>query len=559
MIIVSFAEVLSIGAVLPFLGALTNPQHIFDLPLSQPLIRFLGVVSPSHLLLLITVIFGIAALVAGVLRLLLLWTSLSFSYGVGADISSSIYRRTLYQPYAVHVARNSSEIINGILGKTGAVIGVISSVLMFLGSSFILTTILIALFLIDPVTAFSAFFGFGFIYLVIIRLTKQRQLSNGRLIARESTELVKSLQEGLGSIRDILIDGTQEIYCHTYRRADLQLRRAQGSSQFIGQSPRYGIEAIGMVLISGLAFSASLESEGIAGVIPVLGALALGAQRLLPVLQQAYQSWSAIQGQQASLSDALYLLDQPLPDFAEEPPTKPTRFLKEIQLNGLGFRYNSEMPWILKNLNLTISKGSRVGFVGETGSGKSTLIDIIMGLLDPTQGEIIVDGRCITHKNSRTWQARIAHVPQNIFLSDGSIEENIAFGVPKDQIDFERVKHAATLAQIANTIESWELQYKTVVGERGIRLSGGQRQRIGIARAFYKEADVIIFDEATSALDSKTEEAVMTAIESLKRDLTILIIAHRITTLKNCTKIVKLGNHGIECVGNYDEVILRNA
>jgi ATP-binding cassette subfamily B protein len=224
-------------------------------------------------------------------------------------------------------------------------------------------------------------------------------------------------------------------------------------------------------------------------------------------------------------------------------------------LKKVSFRYSSQMPYVLKQLNLSIVKGSRVGFIGTTGSGKSTLLDIIMGLLQPTDGTLEIDGQAITFANNRSWQAHIAHVPQAIFLADSSIEENIAFGVPKDQIDFQRVRQAAQQAQIAESIESWPDQYQTFVGERGIRLSGGQRQRIGIARALYKKADVIIFDEATSALDNETEQAVMQAIEGLSKDLTLLIIAHRLSTLKNCTQIVELGEGCIKRAGSYHDIV----
>jgi len=556
MILVSFAEIFSIGAVLPFLGVLTNPQYIFELVLMQPAIHLLGITTPSQLVLPITIIFGLAALMAGTLRLLLLLASNRLTYAAGADLSISIYRRTLYQPYAVHVARNSSEIINGISVKAEIVIGTITSVLTLLGSSVILVMILIVLLSIDPLIALLTFGGFGLIYMGVIFLTKKKQLAYSHIVAHESTQVMKSLQEGLGGIRDILIDGTQETYCHIYRSADIPLRRAQGSIQFINQSPRYCMEALGMALIAILAYSLARQSDGIAKAIPILGALALGAQRLLPVLQQAYQSWSSIQGSHASLEDSLELLDQPLPDFSNESPIKPISFVREICLRQLGFRYNTKTPWIFQNLNLTIAKGSRVGFIGTTGSGKSTLLDIVMGLLQATEGKLEVDGQLITLMNNRSWQVHIAHVPQTIFLADSTIAENIAFGVPKDQIDFGKVKQAARRAQIAQNIESWEGQYQTMVGERGIRLSGGQRQRIGIARALYKEANVIIFDEATSALDNETELAVMEAIEGLSKDLTILIIAHRLTTLKSCTQIVELDDKGIRHIGSYHDISL---
>jgi ATP-binding cassette subfamily B protein len=560
MLLASFAEILSIGAVLPFLGVLTAPERVFEHSAAQPIIQAMGLTMPAQLLLPLSIAFGAAALIAGITRLLLLWASTRLSFATGADLSTSIYRRTLYQPYAVHCARNSSEVINGISSKANGIIySIIVPALTLISSSVMLIAILIALLAVEPVIALAAFGGFGLIYAFIIRLTRKQLLADSQRIARESTHVIKSLQEGLGGIRDVLIDGSQATYCHIYRNADLPLRRAQGNNLFISSSPRYGMEALGMMLIAALAYSLAQQADGIAKAIPILGALALGAQRLLPVLQQAYGSWTNILGGQASLQDTLELLDQPLPDFAYQPAAEPLSFKHNISLKQLAFRYCPQTPYVLKHLNLTIAKGSRVGFIGTTGSGKSTLLDIVMGLLQPTGGTLEIDGQPVAPTINRAWQAHIAHVPQAIFLADSSIEENIAFGVPIDQIDSQRVRQAAQQAQIAGSIESWPKQYQTFVGERGIRLSGGQRQRIGIARALYKQADVIIFDEATSALDNETEQAVMEAIEGLSEDLTLLIIAHRLTTLKNCTQIVELGEGGIKRVGTYQDIVAQTA
>lgn len=556
MVTASFAEILSIGAVLPFLGALTAPEKIFDNDLIQPVIQTLGLTRPDQLLLPLTVVFAGAACVAGGMRLLLLWASTRLSFAAGADISISIYRRTLYQPYMVHCARNSSEVINGISNKaSGVIYSIIVPTLTLISSCVMLSFILFALLSVDTVVALSAFFGFGIIYLLIIGLTRKQLLEDSQRVAKESTNVIKSLQEGLGGIRDVLIDGSQDVYCKVYRDADLPLRRAQGNSLFISVCPRYAMEALGMSLIAVLAYSLAQQADGIAKAIPVLGALALGAQRLLPVLQQAYGAWSAIRAGQASLQDTLDLLDQPLPNYANQPSSKPLRFDHRINLNQLSFRYSSQAPFVLNNICLSIEKGERVGVIGATGCGKSTLLDVVMGLLQPTTGVLEIDGVPITNRNNREWQAHIAHVPQSIFLADCSIEENIAFGVPKDLIDHHRVRQAARQAQIAESIESWPEQYQTLVGERGVRLSGGQRQRIGIARALYKNADVIIFDEATSALDNTTENAVMQSIESLSNQLTVFIIAHRLTTLQNCTKVIQLDQGEIARVGTYQSVV----
>jgi len=556
MMIASLFEVVSIGAIIPFLGVLTAPEQVYQHQMTQPVIQLLQLTSPSQLLFPLTVVFISSALLAGIIRLFLLYVMTKMVHATGADLSVNIYRRTLYQNYTTHIARNSSEVINGIITKTNGVVGgVIEPILVMLSSIVLIIAIMIALLSIDIVIALISLFIFGLLYWCVIIYTRKTLQENSQCIAEQSTQMVKSLQEGLGGVRDVLIDGTQEFYCKLYRNADISLRKASATNAFIGGSPRFVMEAVGMAVIASLAYTISLRENGIVTVIPVIGALALGAQRLLPALQQAYRAYSQIKGSYSSFIDVLNLLEQPLPEYADQPQPKPIYFVKEIKLNNLNFRYTEDSPWILKNVNLSLKKGSRIGFIGVTGSGKSTLIDIVMGLLPPTEGVLIIDNQTINSRNRRAWQAHIAHVPQNIYLSDSTIEENIAFGIAKELIDHQRVKKAAQQAQIAELIEQWKDGYQTFVGERGIRLSGGQRQRIGIARALYKQANILIFDEATSALDNETEQAVMDAIDDLGEEITILIIAHRLTTLKGCDKIIKLEKDYAIRIGSYEEVI----
>jgi ATP-binding cassette subfamily B protein len=555
MCIASLAEIISIGSVLPFLGVLTSPDRVFYYPAAQPIIKVLNINSPNQLLLPLTLIFAFIALLTGAVRLLLLWASTRLSFAAGADLSIKIYHNTLHQPYAVHVARNSNEIISGISDKANSTTEIMTEFLSFLSSILILIIILITLISIDPVIALIIFSGFGIIYGYIIWITRERLFINGRLIAQESTNVIKSLQEGLGGIRDVLIDGSQASYCDIYQRADLRLRRAQGNNWFISRCPRYAVEALGLSLIAGAAYLLAERPDGIVKAIPVLGMLALGAQRLLPVLQQAYYAITFIRGNQASLQEALDLLDQPLPDYINQAVAQKLDFKFCLELKNISFRYDHSNPWVLRNINLKINKGNRIGFIGTTGSGKSTLLDIRMGLLQPTEGYLAIDNQKIFNNNYRNWQKNIAHVPQAIFLADTTIQENIALGVPKKYIDLDRVKLVAKTAQIDKLIESWPHQYNTIVGERGVRLSGGQRQRIGIARALYKNASVIIFDEATSALDHETESEVMNSIDQLSANLTILIIAHRLTTLQNCSEIIEIDNGKIGRIGNYHQII----
>jgi ATP-binding cassette, subfamily B, bacterial PglK len=559
MILASLLEVVSISAVLPFLGVLTAPELIYQHPFMQPIIQALELTQPDQLILPLTIFFIVAVLLAAVVRLTLLYVLTRLSFATGADLSINVYHRTLYQEYSVHMARNSSQVIDSIITKTSSVIfNVINPILVFISSIIIAIGIISALFIINTNVALITFIGFTAPYWLVLRYTKVRLKDNSQIIAKHSTQMIKALQEGLGGIRDVLIDGSQQIFCQIYRNADLPLRRASGDNQFISGSPKYAVEAIGMILIAVIAYVIAQQDEGMSTIIPVLGALALGAQKLLPALQHAYSSYSRINGSKASFNDVIDLLNQPLPKYASQSSVKPIIFENKIELTNLSFRYTKNSPWILKNISLSINKGDRIGFIGETGSGKSTLIDIIMGLIPITSGELAVDQQLLNIQNYREWQVRIAHVPQNIYLSDDTIEGNIAFGVSKDQIDCQLVKKVAQKAQISEVIEQWEDGYQTLVGEQGIRISGGQRQRIGIARALYKQADVLIFDEATSALDSKTEQAVMEAIEGLGQELTILIIAHRLTTLKSCSKIVELDKSNILHIKSYDEIIKLN-
>jgi ATP-binding cassette, subfamily B, bacterial PglK len=555
MIATSLLEMISIGAVLPFLGVLTAPEQVYQYSLMQPIIQILELTNPNQLILPLTIFFIIATLLAAIIRLTLLYVMTRLSFATGSDLSINVYRRTLYQEYAVHLSRNSSEVINGVITKTNTVIGgIITPILTLISSIILLIGIMGVLFVVNIELALSAFIVFGVLYWLVIKYTKNQLKDNSQIIADQSTQMIKSLQEGLGGVRDVLIDGTQELYCQLYRNADLPLRRASGNNRFISGSPRYIMEAVGMILITGLAYGMTQQEGGTVAAIPILGVLALGAQKILPTLQQAYSSYSAIKGSNSSFEDVLILLDQPLPEHADQILPKPILFNKEIKLTNLNFRYTEKSPWILKNINLSVKKGSRIGFIGETGSGKSTLLDVIMGLLSATNGKLTIDQQLINNQNRKAWQAHIAHVPQNIYLSDSSIEENIAFGVSKEKIDHQRVRFAAQQARISELIEQWKDGYQTLTGELGVKLSGGQRQRIGIARALYKKADVLIFDEATNALDNETELAVMKEIEGLERDLTILIIAHRVTTLKGCDRIIRIDRTGMIDVGGYQDI-----
>mgnify|MGYP003575089433 CR=1 FL=1 len=549
MLVGTGAEMVSLGMAVPFLGALTAPERVFEHPWARPIIDGLGLVEPGQLLLPLTVLFILAAILSGATRFALVWGQTRLGHAVGGDLGAAAYRRTLYQPYTVHVERNSSEVVVALINKINTIVYFILIPLLTLITSTLIVLAVVAFMLfVDPKLTAAAFLGFGALYAAVAYSAKRRLASDGQVVTEEQNRVTRFVQEGLGGIRDVLIYGLQETYSRIYRHADYALRRALARIAIAAGAPRPIIEAFSLILIAWLAYVVSSRSSSVAEAVPVLGALALAAQRLLPLVQQAYAAWTSLIGGRASLVDVLVLLEQPLPAHANEPASA-MPFDREIRLRDVHFRYGAQGPWILRGVDLSILRGTRVGFIGPTGSGKTTLLDIVMGLLAPTSGALSIDGVAIDAANRRSWQTHIAHVPQAIFLADTTIAENIAFGVPPDEVDLEGVREAARQARIAETIDSWRSGYDTLVGERGMRLSGGQRQRIGIARALYKRADVIVFDEATSALDDDTERGVMEAIDALGDGITILIVAHRITTLENCDQIVELRGGAIHRVG----------
>ena len=551
------AELASLGAVLPFLAVLSDPEQLWQQPLVKAVAAKIGFSEASQLLLPATLTFAAAAVLAALIRLTNLWLNGRLAAAVGSDLSCEAYRRTLYQPYGVHLQRNSAVVITGATSQINSTVAALNSFLQLITSAVVAAGLFTGLLVIDAPVAVAAAALFGSSY-GLLAITARRELRrNGQKIAEASSQQIKALQEGLGAIRDVLLDGSQSFYLQTYRQADRPQRQLQAKNVFLGSSPRFAIEALGMIAIALLGGLLVFQRGSGAAVIPLLGALALGAQRLLPALQQIYNTWASIKGCNAAVHSVLAMLNQPLP--SDMTVAEPLLLLEGIQLQGVHFRYEIEQSEVLQGLNLEIRIGESIGLIGSTGSGKSTTADLLMGLLAPTAGAVLVDGEDL-HDPSHpyrlaAWRAAIAHVPQSIYLADGSIAENIAFGVPREKIDFARVQQAAAQAQIADFIESSSEGYESFVGERGIRLSGGQRQRIGIARALYKQAQMLVLDEATSALDTSTEQFVMDAFKQLSKDLTIVIIAHRLSTVQQCDRVIRLDKGVVSADGPPHQVL----
>lgn len=402
-------------------------------------------------------------------------------------------------------------------------------------------------------------------YLFVFRFTKATLRSDGERLVSNYKSSLQVVQESLGGIRDVILDRSQAFFLNDYRYRNRSYRLAMVAINIKSQVPRYLIEGFTLILIVGLTLVLAINGQSIQQQLPLLGTLALGAYRLLQPLQQCFSALSTLQANQASLRRLQpFLQDETLPLLKLQSQTFRLPNLMEgqpfLSLQRLSFRYRSEGPWILRGLDLVIYQGERIAFVGTTGSGKSTISDLILGLLAPTEGQLLVYGDDL-HANPRlveVWQRRVAHVPQTIYLSDASFAANIAFGVPYEEIDHKRVRQAAEQARIAALIESSSEGYLTVVGERGVLLSGGQRQRIGLARALYKQAELLVLDEATSALDNLTEAEVMASIEGLNRHITVILIAHRLSTIKRCDRILLLEQGCIAGLGTYTQLLAEN-
>ena len=555
MLLSSVADILSLGALVPFLAVLSDPERLWATDRAQTLAGWMGWQQPSDLVLPFCLLFALAALLAGGLRLVALRVSTGLVQAIGADLSEELYRRTLHQPYASLLQRRSSDLISAVANEVDQVVDALGGLLQLLSGGVVGLALAAVLLALSPLPTLAMAVVLGGGYGLMLLLSRRRLQQLGAAMRADEAERIRCLQEGLGAIRDVILDGSQATYTGLYAQADRRLRHNKGLGYVISLAPRYGMEGVGLAAIALASLWLTASVAGFLGALPLLGALALGAQRLLPTLQLIYANWSGVRMHHPALHSVLAHLDQPI--AGPEPrsstgqlPLQPLPFTSALELRNAGFRYGPERPWVLRQTQLTIRRGERLGIVGETGSGKSTLVDLLMGLLEPTAGELLLDGEPLRGERLRRWRNGIAHVPQSVFLLDGSIAENIAFGLPARRIDWPRLQAAAERAQLSGFLEGLADGVHTLVGERGVRLSGGQRQRIGIARALYRQAPVLVLDEATSALDSATEARVMEAIAGLGPRITVLMIAHRLSSLAGCHRLIR-----IDCGQAYPEPV----
>ena len=539
MLLGALAELVTIGSVVPFLSLLAGSSIAHGPGWIKSVLLAVAGLTGGSMLSAAAELFMAAAVIAAAIRLSLSWASQSFTLGFGHELAVEIQRKILDQPYLFHIGQHSSRILASLEKVQILSSGVLLQWMQAASAIVIGTFIIFAVASVDLSATAIAAAILGGCYFLVSRIAAPRLERDAAILGRAYDRRLKLIQESLGGIRDIIVDQSQAIHLDAFRAIDSQFARARLSSGFLATAPRFVIEAVGMVLIAVLAIILSSGGGGLALALPVLGALSLGALRLLPLLQQLYQAWVSLAANRAIVGEVVSLLSLPVSDDRSE--LSPLPLVRSIRFDGVSFTYPDRQTPALKDVDLVISSGARVAIAGKTGSGKSTLVDLLMGLLEPSGGSITVDEVPLTCQTRRSWRRSIAHVPQSIFLADTSIANNIAFGISAGSIDLERVAEAARIAQLDEVIAGLPLGFETRVGERGISLSGGQRQRLGLARAIYKDAPVLILDEATNALDRETEEAVLGALDDLqKRGRTIIIVSHRKSAIEGCNMIIRM-------------------
>jgi ATP-binding cassette subfamily B protein len=565
MTLTSVLQVIFILSVMPFLNILINPTLLLPgyTSFATQLFNLHFLHLHETLLLLITILFIAVAIALGVSRTITAWLSGRMAAAIGDDLSDDAFYRTLLQPYIVHINRNSSEVIAGIAQVNGIISGVLAPCLQLFSSAVIFGGALLSVLLVSWKATFAAVILLGGSYLLIAARLHRPLQRNGQLLMKLAEQELRVMQESLGGIRDMLIDNSQLMHRERYRSLTTITRRITADTGFLQSFPRFAVEAIAYALI-GIGCYAMVGRHGtILSSLPLLGVFALAAQTILPNLQQMYSCWSSIRASGASLLRVMDLLSQPidvshLPISATNKRQDLFQWHQSIKVSDISFAYNILIAPTLRSISFEIGKGQSIGLVGPTGSGKTTLTDILMGLLAPDRGTLFVDGLAVGGSELPLvcWRSCVAHVPQSLYLADTSIAENIAYGCNKASIDFDHLAKVCNEAQLDGFLASLPDGWHTFVGERGLRLSGGQRQRIGIARALYRSCSFLVLDEATSALDTVTESRVMAAIDQLKSDITMVIVAHRLSTVEQCDRIIFLEQGRCTGFAPYQELLM---
>jgi ATP-binding cassette, subfamily B, bacterial PglK len=564
----AFSTVGGIAAIAPFFAVLGQPELIDHNALLHWAYAHGGFSSKRGFIVALGIAFIAVMLIANLINVLGSLATGRLALRIGTELQSTLFAEYLSRPYSFHVRANATTLINNILHETArATNGILRNAFMLVTNLVTASFIILSILLLNPMIALAMIAGLAGGYALIYFVLRNRLLQLGQTQSRSAVEQAKILQESFGAIKEIIVLQAQNFFRGRFERASKSFSLAAAHTQVVTQNPRHLMECVAAVVLVGLALVLSSREDGVGPWLGQLTFLAFAAYRLLPTLQLVFAASVNIRADRAALAliapdlrRARNAIHATTPaSLARSDCAWQVRPQQEIRLEEVSFRYAPDQPWALMGVSLRIPARAAVGIVGVNGSGKTTLVDVIVGLLVPSEGRVEVDGSALDEANRSAWQSRIAYVPQNIFLLDSSIAQNIALGIPAADIDRHRLLEAIRLAQLEELIKTLPAGYEHGVGERGIQLSGGQRQRIGIARALYREATVLVFDEATNALDGLTEQELMATLDSLRGRYTTILIAHRMTTVHSCDIIFELENGKITGSGTYDGLLKSSA
>lgn len=567
VILMAIMELMGIASIGPFMALVADPalldKHIF----LGKLYAFSGLASPNRFLFATGVGVLIMLSLASIISIVTTWRMSLFAFGVGTEIADRLYQHYLAQPWLFHAQGSSAQLTKQISTEANRVTQQIIQPLIHFNSRLVLAVLISgAILLYNPIIALSGLAIFVSGYVLIYTLVRHRIAYHGRKVSSTNTQRFKLMNEGFGGIKDVLLLGRSRYFIEQFNKSGKVLARAQGVNSALTLVPRYFMELLAFGAVIGLVLLLLKLHHGVLSqALPMLAVYTLAGFKLLPALQQIYGSVTQIKGNMAAFESIKADLEASVQDKTmvarDNVHTHAQIQLSThhmIHLQNITFTYPGKDTPALNNINIQIPINAIVGFVGESGSGKSTAVDLILGLIEPDQGQLMLDELVIGPQNKRAWQNNIGFVPQSIFLSEDSIAKNIAFGLDPQAINMEQVEKAMRLASLEELVHSLPHGLDTKVGERGVQLSGGQRQRIGIARALYNNGQLLIFDEATSALDGITEKVIMDAIHALSGQRTIVLIAHRLKTVKHCDLIYFMDHGQVVDQGTYEQLLERN-
>ena len=564
VVVMAFTELLGIASIAPFMALVGDMSILESNGVFAQMYQLSGLNDPMDFLFYAGVFVLVMLTFSTVVSMFTIWKLSIFGARIGTELADRLYTYYMQQSWQFHASGSSAQLTKQVSTEAARISNGIIQPLVRMNAKLVLALFIsIGIVIYEPLIAILGLFIFSLAYFLLYRLVRKKLVSNGQKLSNVSTQRFRLMNEGFGGIKDVLLLNRSHDFIERFHDSGKVFARAQGTNIAISQVPRYFVELIAFgAMISLVLVLIKLHSGNLGEVLPILAVYALAAFKLLPALQQIYASVSTIKGNVAAFEavkkDLERSFDKQKP-LNETPSTIPISLHKSIVLQQIEFSYPGKEIAAVDGVSMNIPANSVIGLVGSSGSGKSTLIDLLLGLLTPQHGSLYVDDIRITANNKRAWQNLLGFVPQSIFLSEGTIAENIAFGVPAKDISLEQVNKALTLANLSELVNQLPEGINTKVGERGVKLSGGQRQRIGIARALYHEAQVLVFDEATSALDGITEKIVMDAIHEFSGKKTIIMIAHRLKTVEKCDLIYFMEHGKIVDCGTYQDLVVRNS